>query len=220
MKKQLLFLVMMSLPLVAMADANGKCGTNLTWTYTEATQTLTIKGAGAMADYNYSSKAPWDSYSNVIEKIIIGPNATTIGNFAFSNCYGLTHISIGSGVTNIGYKAFEFCNNMKDMYIYAEQLPSMSSETFYNANISKVTLHVPANMLFVYQSISPWKDFGAVVAIDGDEYQGSDPAGIQNNTLNKDANSLIYNLNGKRLEAPQRGISIINGQKGSFNSPY
>ena len=30
--------------LVVMADESGKCGTNLTWTYTEVTKTLTIEG--------------------------------------------------------------------------------------------------------------------------------------------------------------------------------
>ena len=103
-----------------------------------------------------------------LTSVTIPNSVMSIGQWAFSCCSRLTHISIGSGVTSIDYRAFESCNNMKDMYIYAEQLPSTSRETFYNANISKVTLHVPANMLFVYQSISPWKDFGAVVAIDGE----------------------------------------------------
>lgn len=46
MKKQLLFLVLMLLPLVANADRSGTCGNNLAWTYIEATQTLTISGWG------------------------------------------------------------------------------------------------------------------------------------------------------------------------------
>ena len=48
MKKQLLLLVMALLPMVAMADDSGECGENVTWTYEEATHTLTISGEGPM----------------------------------------------------------------------------------------------------------------------------------------------------------------------------
>lgn len=33
------------------ADASGTCGDGITWTYNEATKTLTISGNGPMADY-------------------------------------------------------------------------------------------------------------------------------------------------------------------------
>ena len=42
MKKLILFLLLMVLPIVAIADESGTCGENLTWTYVDATQTLTI----------------------------------------------------------------------------------------------------------------------------------------------------------------------------------
>ena len=57
---------------------------------------------------------------------------------------------------------------MQDLYLYAEQPPTTEMDVFSGSNIANAKLHVPTNMLFVYQSISPWKDFGTVVAIDGD----------------------------------------------------
>ena len=54
MKKQLLLLMMILLPMAASADYSGTCGDNLTWTLVESTGTLTIEGSGSMKDYEYS----------------------------------------------------------------------------------------------------------------------------------------------------------------------
>ena len=67
----------------AFADDSGKCGDNLTWTYVEATQTLTISGSGAMYDYSYNSYSnysPWLSYRKNIKKAVIEGGVTSIGN--------------------------------------------------------------------------------------------------------------------------------------------
>ena len=47
------------------------------------------------------------------------------------------------------------------------------------------------------------------------EYAGSDPSGIQGIgiMLDKKVNSPIYDLNGRRLTEPQKGINIIGGKK-------
>jgi len=45
------------------------------------------------------------------------------------------------------------------------------------------------------------------------DYGGSDPSGIQSITLAKDANTPIYDLNGRRLQEPRKGINIIGGKK-------
>ena len=117
MKKRLLLLVAMLVPLIAMADESGKCGANLTWTYTEATQTLTIEGSGDMTSYSNSSSAPWYFYRDVIEKIIIGPNVTAIGSYAFSGLSQVTYVYIHGTVTCIGYAAFWDCTSLTSVTI-------------------------------------------------------------------------------------------------------
>ena len=52
MKKQLILLVMMMLPLVASADENGTCGENITYNFVDATHTLTVLGKGNMNIYH------------------------------------------------------------------------------------------------------------------------------------------------------------------------
>ena len=45
------------------------------------------------------------------------------------------------------------------------------------------------------------------------EYVGSAPSGIQGIMLDKKVNAPIYDLNGRRLTEPQKGINIIGGKK-------
>ena len=69
MKKLVLLCVVLISSLAAIADDSGSCGDKLTWTYSEATKTLTITGTGTMNSYdNSSSYTPWYAYRNKIEK--------------------------------------------------------------------------------------------------------------------------------------------------------
>jgi hypothetical protein len=83
MKKQLLFLVLILLPMIAHADKSGTCGDNLTWTLDESTGILTIEGSGAMEDYSSNSNAPWYRDRESISTIVIGDGVTNIGQYAF-----------------------------------------------------------------------------------------------------------------------------------------
>ena len=115
MKKQLFLFLLFLLPLTASADESGTCGDNLTWTYVEATQTLTISGSGDMYNYSQNNLRPWKN--NDINTVIIEPGVTSIGNFAFSSCKSLTSISIPNSVTSIGYYAFEYCYGLTSIFI-------------------------------------------------------------------------------------------------------
>ena len=44
-------------------------------------------------------------------------------------------------------------------------------------------------------------------------YEGSDPSSIQGITLDKNANTPVYDLYGRRLTEPAKGINIIGGKK-------
>ena len=133
MKKQLLLFVLMMQALVAMADASGKCGTNLTWTYTEGTKTLSIEGSGAMEDYYSASKVPWYSYKEEIEKVIVGPNATRIGSFAFYHLSKVIYVYINGTVTRIGSDAFNGCSSLTSITI-PNSVTNISSSAFSNCS--------------------------------------------------------------------------------------
>ena len=88
--------------------ASGACGDNLTWKLDDK-GTLTISGKGAMTEWVYSDSAPWKTYSNTINKVVIQPGVTSIGGYAFSECKNLTSITIPEGVTRIEDGVFSGC---------------------------------------------------------------------------------------------------------------
>ena len=117
--------------MVAKADDSGTCGNNLTWTYVEATKTLTISGSGAMWDYDYSDlyESPWTCYHQSMERVTIESGVTSIGDDAFYGCSGLTSITIPEGVTSIGYQALKNCSNLTSIII-PNSVRSIGEEAF------------------------------------------------------------------------------------------
>ena len=116
MKKILLFFLAF-LPIAASADESGSCGENVTYTFVEATGTLTISGTGAMTDYTSSSSAPWYSYRSKIKTVDIGNGVTSIGNSAFYYCSGLTSVTIPNSVTTISSSAFHSCSGLTSINV-------------------------------------------------------------------------------------------------------
>ncbi len=119
MKVKLLFIFALLLTAVtgAWADDSGSCGTGVSYSYVESTHTLTISGTGAMTDYDDPSERPWNSYMEEIEAVIIEDGVTSIGNFAFLNCTGLTTVTIPASVKSIGDSAFNYCTGLTTITI-------------------------------------------------------------------------------------------------------
>ncbi len=89
----------------------GAQGSNLTWTL-NADGTLTIRGKGAMEDYDYDGETepPWTDYRGYISTVVIQDGVTSIGNYAFFNYWDLTSVTIPNTVTSIGESAFWQCD--------------------------------------------------------------------------------------------------------------
>ena len=92
----------------------GTCGSNATWEYYEGV--LTISGTGDMYDYK-SKGAPWYSFMDDIETVIIQNGVTNIGEYAFYGCHSLKSITIGNSVTSIDRYAFYNCDSLTSIDI-------------------------------------------------------------------------------------------------------
>ena len=86
---------------------------------------------------NYSSStAPWYSSRSSIKTVIIEDGVTSIGNYAFYECSGLTAITIPNSVTSIGERAFYRCSSLTSITI-PNSVTSIGEETF--SGCSKLT---------------------------------------------------------------------------------
>ena len=140
--------------------------------------------------------------------LTISEGVKSIGGSSFRNCKGLTSVTIPNSVTSIGDRAFCDCSNLVDVYCYAEEVPkahSYLSYAFDDSPINNATLHVPAASINKYRTTYPWSRFGRIVAL-------TTPV----NGILSDKPSFgqsYYDLAGRRLSKPQRGVNIMNGRK-------
>lgn len=147
-----------------------------------------------------------------LTSVTIPNSVTTIGDYAFSGCSGLTSVTIGNSVCSIGAKAF-YCENLATVVSLIENaltidfawkssyFPPFSQNTFMNG-----TLYVPKGSKVLYETDNDWNNFRNIV-------EGT-PTGITRVTSDKQTpNAPIYDLNGRRLTEPKKGINIIEGKK-------
>ena len=92
---------------------SGTCGENLTWTLSDGV--LTISGTGAMTNYK-NNESPFCDRTD-IQSVVIKSGVTSIGYHAFNSCKNLVSISIKSTVVRIGMAAFSGCKALMDISI-------------------------------------------------------------------------------------------------------
>ena len=121
----------------------GAQGNNVTATLSGSpgNYTLTISGTGEMANYVDFGYAPWyASHDTSIKSVIIESGVTTIGNFAFYFCMGLTSITIPDGVTTIGRLAFMYCESLSSITI-PESVTTIGEWAFFGCmGLTSVTI--------------------------------------------------------------------------------
>ena len=126
--------------------ASGKCGDSASWKL-DAEGTLTITGAGPMADYGQHASdncAPWRTYANDIKKVVVQKGVTAIGSYAFASLERVTSVTIPEGVTSIGSSAFENCGLMAYGGLGAVTLPegltAIGDFAFSGSGMASLTL--------------------------------------------------------------------------------
>ena len=144
-----------------------------------------------------------------LTSIEIPNSVTSIGSYAFHNCTGLTSITIPNSVTSIGSNAFSKVDIPTVVSLI--EIPfiirgkSSDYRTFSPNTFDNATLYVPLGTKERYKATKGWEDFVNIV-------EGR-PTGIKSALFDRDKNYPIYDINGRRLGALQRGINIIRGKK-------
>ena len=80
-------------------------------------------------------------YCNMLKKIYIGKNITSIGNYTFNFCYSLESLTIPDSVTSIGEYAFNSCYSLESLTI-PDSVTSIGNNAF-NSCYSLGSLTIP-----------------------------------------------------------------------------
>ena len=143
-----------------------------------------------------------------ITSITIPDNVANIRRDAFSCCGDLKSVTIGKGVKEISKDVFTLCLNLTDVYCLTEDVPVTDSNAFSDCDLSVVTLHVPEGSIDKYRNTDPWSTFGSIVALTDEETSIKSVNGGDSSEI------LRFTLDGKRLNAPQKGLNIIKTRNG------
>ena len=146
-----------------------------------------------------------------LTSIVIPEGVTIIGDWAFSDCYGLTSVEIPSSVSSIGNDAFYWCDGLTSItsHIAAENLFVPGNLAFYRIDKDACTLYVPAGAKSTYAATDGWKEFTNIVEMNSD---GSDATAIES-VESEQGEAVYYDLSGRRVQNPAKGICIVNGRK-------
>ena len=140
-----------------------------------------------------------------LTSVTIPNSVTEIGNQAFRNCSGLTSVTIGNSVTEIGAYAFDACNALTTLYSLNTTPPNVSYDNFTNDQYKTLNVFVPQEALEAYWSAKLWREFWHL--------QGFDATEVEHVKAGSGNANIYYDLRGNRLDAPKRGLNIVNGKK-------
>lgn len=141
-----------------------------------------------------------------LTSIIIPDGVTRIEDEAFEACSSLTSVTIPNSMWSIGVAAFDRCDALTDIYCYAEEIPSLGNNSFNNPND---ILHVPAVSLDAYKSSWSYL-FKEIVALTDSDPK---PTGIKELKCDSHSDGLYFDLQGRQMSMPHKGVNIVNGKK-------
>ena len=119
----------------AFAAATGRCGDSIKWTLDDSGN-LTLSGSGEMWNNGYDD-SPFKDYE--IRKATVKYGITSIGDYAFMGCTGMTEMTLPNSVTSIGDNAFEGCSGLTELTL-PNSVTSIGGYAFaYCSGLSKIT---------------------------------------------------------------------------------
>ena len=108
-------------------------------------------------------------------------------------------------MTDIGSGAFFGCNDIQSIYCLDPIPPTCKYLAFDEDVYTYSILHVPVGSYYTYSSAFNWRHFKRIK----DDIESTNSI----NDIRQSSESVVYDLQGRRAEQPQRGLYIRDGKK-------
>ena len=139
-----------------------------------------------------------------ISSVAISNNIIEIGASAFSGCEDVEMLYISSEIKSIADYAFFNCSNIMEIKMGSQKAIVASENIFSEDTYNNACLYVPNGRKFAYEKTAPWNKF-YIAEID--------LTVIEDVFDNKAISNEYYDLNGRIVKNPVKGIYIKNGKK-------
>ena len=141
------------------ASEDGRCliidGTLSSFAPAGLTEYTTPDSVTTIGDFAF-----YDCWS--LTSVTIPDSVTTIGYGAFALCENLTSITIPDSVTTIGESAFFYCYRLTSVYCKATTPPAGGSSMF-SSNASGRKIYVPMESVEAYKSAKGWSSYADAI---------------------------------------------------------
>lgn len=131
------------------------------------------------------------SQNSSLTSVTFGENIKHIGNYAFYNCRDLSSITISNKIQNIDYKAFYECPSLTDIFFLGTE------EEWENISIGDYNNVLYASTKYFSTDITN--------KIENNDFSES--------SIYMKSEKVIYDLQGRCVLNPTKGLYIINGRK-------
>ena len=102
---------------------------------------------------------------------LIAPNITNIGFCAFWYCNEMTLLAIGSKLQTIEVQAFGHCDQLRSIYLGCTNIPTGGYKDIIWDKIDNCTLYVPSVSIDKYKADTFWGKMKDIKPIEGTEYE-------------------------------------------------
>lgn len=143
-----------------------------------------------------------------LKSVVIPESVEMLEYGVFLHCHSLESVTIPSGIKRIYNDAFRYNYNLQEIvsHIPGDRLFTVWDFVFDYVDKEQCTLYVPENSKNIYSLTKGWSAFSNIVEKQLDTK-------VEQVLPVEDAQGLYYDLYGRKIAAPTKGIYIVNGKK-------
>lgn len=133
---------------VSAADLSGTAGPNVTWSYDDTTETLTLTGTGTTYAYSSGARPPWVQASYSVKNVVIEEGISSLGANLFAYDPELESVTLPSTLRTIGESAFRG-TGITDVEI-PPGVTEIMDHAFRGTKLTSVTIPAGVTVLRTY----------------------------------------------------------------------